>query len=1048
MKNTAHEIARIARAEIPGLLTRYDVKNAEDVLNGLAPVNSKIMRRAEEIAIQKFVERYVRQNGITSMHELALVDTYVRRLFGSRDYTLREIVSEALRTSTPYKSKEVSKSKEVRVKSSTIVAKTKEAFDALYPLVMLDSSKPLARVGRKLIYADGEVRVEITPDSVELKGNYSFGNPVRISENTPPKKLRLETFILDVMNTAEMYGDKKTLERIDRQLGRVKHSYNGRGEQTAEIRSEPPKWDLIDDGLKNGESPFRILEMDLSLPEEKEPGSEFIVPHSVAGFLYEPTKPREWLKPWKIWGTADALPKIAFEALTRIDPNTESISGKRSRYDIIEEEGRKTVIDPMANPVTTKGMYLGKEGKLYPWDPGKKTIEGIKDLEKYPEFTGRVLLTSTPTELVIHSDMNSSEGREPIFDFLNSINGTRQIRRVLALHPQSYYSVPLATETYLPHYCETKSLRTDRRGLSTVAKGLALLVPIAIGAIGSYYYYYIYLPEQRRKPFVTVGLTKDQADEFMKIFPQQNGNQTWVAFAQDWKKDSSYTKQLFELTSFARFSLLNADPDEDGLTNEQEKILKLDPLRLSLGYDLNEVDDSLGILAPELLALRKSFDQKTQLNISSALSKIQSYRTIQLAIRDHFGNITLYSRNQTRFKELIREWNRSHSVVNDKNDKLGEKSLSWYMKEKIRSLILEYNKSGNNTYLSLCKLLAEEGIGSADRLESVTHTGQLVYDNILLNRDLRKRYAELKLSSEFYRPGFIGELEANGSMGGVIRQLNLELSPSENDVKMLGRIVDGIKGWAIIHPLQRGRFELVRSYLSPDIQKILAEIIDKDKSEYGPIGINHMLDRVIGYEKECAQVITNGIKVKEITNIPSLGLVTNDKVAVSHIGGNSDKYYHKNFSLLPQNHEQLSNLELYYRVLSGLPRLSYPKFAAVLSTKLAWESGEADCFGYTMLVNAAGSLAGRRTFSIVVYDLIDLYHAASVIEQDNRLYVVDGITRRGPELLTPTKVPQIFSNLRGLGTPRVCQIFYPFLGGTLTRVVYLPDGTITLPIPK
>ncbi|MEM2821957.1 MAG: hypothetical protein QXM98_06845 [Thermoproteota archaeon] len=72
---------------------------------------------------------------------------------------------------------------------------------------------------------------------------------------------------------------------------------------------------------------------------------------------------------------------------------------------------------------------------------------------------------------------------------------------------------------------------------------LAFLTVLVIFAS---YYFLAYLPGQARKPYVEAGLSVEQADSFIKNYPQQNGNSTWVSFALN-----AYGSKASEFVNFA-----------------------------------------------------------------------------------------------------------------------------------------------------------------------------------------------------------------------------------------------------------------------------------------------------------------------------------------------------------------------------------------------------------------------------------------------------------------------------------------------------------------
>ncbi|MEM2981208.1 MAG: hypothetical protein QW385_07605 [Thermoproteota archaeon] len=83
--------------------------------------------------------------------------------------------------------------------------------------------------------------------------------------------------------------------------------------------------------------------------------------------------------------------------------------------------------------------------------------------------------------------------------------------------------------------------------------------------IAASYYFLVYLPEQARKPYKEAGLTQEQADSFIKSYPQQNGNSTWVSFAKSWVEDQS----LADLT-FQTFKDLNKTLEYLSLSNDKQ----------------------------------------------------------------------------------------------------------------------------------------------------------------------------------------------------------------------------------------------------------------------------------------------------------------------------------------------------------------------------------------------------------------------------------------------------------------------------------------------
>ncbi|MEM2940188.1 MAG: hypothetical protein QW304_01335, partial [Thermoproteota archaeon] len=88
---------------------------------------------------------------------------------------------------------------------------------------------------------------------------------------------------------------------------------------------------------------------------------------------------------------------------------------------------------------------------------------------------------------------------------------------------------------------------------------------ILIIAASYYYYFLVYLPEQARKPYKEAGLSKEQADSFIKNYPQQNGNSTWVSFAKCWVEDKSLADLIFK-----SFKDLNKALEYLSLSNDKQ----------------------------------------------------------------------------------------------------------------------------------------------------------------------------------------------------------------------------------------------------------------------------------------------------------------------------------------------------------------------------------------------------------------------------------------------------------------------------------------------
>ncbi|MEM3907552.1 MAG: hypothetical protein QXZ17_11945 [Nitrososphaerota archaeon] len=82
--------------------------------------------------------------------------------------------------------------------------------------------------------------------------------------------------------------------------------------------------------------------------------------------------------------------------------------------------------------------------------------------------------------------------------------------------------------------------------MSGVRVKLVILVASVILIVAASCYFLVYMPEQARMPYREAGLSNEQADSFIKKYPEQNGNSTWVSFAKSWVEDKSLADSAFQ----------------------------------------------------------------------------------------------------------------------------------------------------------------------------------------------------------------------------------------------------------------------------------------------------------------------------------------------------------------------------------------------------------------------------------------------------------------------------------------------------------------------
>ncbi|MGB9622342.1 MAG: hypothetical protein ACPL07_00725 [Candidatus Bathyarchaeia archaeon] len=84
--------------------------------------------------------------------------------------------------------------------------------------------------------------------------------------------------------------------------------------------------------------------------------------------------------------------------------------------------------------------------------------------------------------------------------------------------------------------------------------GLGIMVTLLSAAIGGYFYMK-HQEEQAKEPYKQAGLTDEQAEQFISKYHSQNGNSTWVSFAQAWVKDKALADKSFDAFKDLKSSL-------------------------------------------------------------------------------------------------------------------------------------------------------------------------------------------------------------------------------------------------------------------------------------------------------------------------------------------------------------------------------------------------------------------------------------------------------------------------------------------------------------
>ncbi|MBO3840763.1 MAG: hypothetical protein JTT17_08130 [Candidatus Brockarchaeota archaeon] len=224
---------------------------------------------------------------------------------------------------------------------------------------------------------------------------------------------------------------------------------------------------------------------------------------------------------------------------------------------------------------------------------------------------------------------------------------------------------------------------------------LAFLTVLVIFAS---YYFLAYLPGQARKPYVEAGLSVEQADSFIKNYPQQNGNSTWVSFAKSWVEDQS----LADLT-FQTFKDLNKTLEYLSLSNNKQL--------------LSSALNAYGSKAREFV----NFAESNNYDGVNFLKDLPQFKENYLEV------LPAYSKNSTLVKTAYDQFLRDDRVSLDKNHLFLE-ALKNYGKLNLidKNLYLQTIQALNNLTIAYKQLKLPEH--SKESIWLLTNATQLSKD--------------------------------------------------------------------------------------------------------------------------------------------------------------------------------------------------------------------------------------------------------------------------------------------------------------------------------
>ena len=479
----------------------------------------------------------------------------------------------------------------------------------------------------------------------------------------------------------------------------------------------------------------------------------------------------------------------------------------------------------------------------------------------------------------------------------------------------------------------------------------------------------------------------------------------------------------------------NADPDNDGLTNQQERGLGTNPLKPTLVWYSDKLGKSTAELLPELQKVKSDYQATLNINLNNidkinlkdtiskyeshsqtALTKIQPYREAYVDLINNLDVLidVLSSPNSTQdeISQAYKTWNAAYYT--DLIDYGGEGTLPFIIKSRMENKIKSFNYGVENSNQSISDLqsargLAYEGLGNANIIEQTLKDGNVSYDTMLSGYDMFlyhrfNPHIDKTGWPLFDVPGYLTVSESRKILNEPLRQVERQLSPSQGVNDTLGMFPCGFEGEYNIPCEDRTDLNIILNCLPETERAQIVEVVEKslpdfignhnlNNTRYGMTDISYLTNNVGNHHQTLADIVRRGLNNGEIKNVEDLANILNPVRAVRHEGGMDDYLYEKNFSLLPRNYENYSKLDL----AGYIDGLVFDMFIAtnycpdVRSCQQAWNIGGADVLGGSILNKSVLGIAGYNTYSRVKYlRLYPFTPYSTILKENNKYYYLAG----------------------------------------------------------
>ncbi len=398
------------------------------------------------------------------------------------------------------------------------------------------------------------------------------------------------------------------------------------------------------------------------------------------------------------------------------------------------------------------------------------------------------------------------------------------------------------------------------------------------------------------------------------------------------------------------------------------------------------------------------------------------------------------------YQDFISIINRYQNVGLGSEIAEADRSASWFLENEdrlkkpadslmsISGVIPPYNKPSEEE--DFIGRMNDMGRSYLSWFEGVKRGSQIIKEYYPLYKD-KKDFSGRGPAAEFV-PGFEAISEGKGPIGDFAEQLRSHLYPSQEEIANIGQYTDLPLGTAV-QPRNRPIFEKLLEKLGSK-REAVSDIMMQSKYPSAITQVNGMLRAIAGYEDGTAGIWSKGIDADTVKTFPQLVNVAGI-AGYSHEGGIPDKFFYRNYELLPENHQSLTNLDLGRKIYYKIKEIfAYPSYG-ISSSKKAWGTKEADSKGVEVLQSIGMKLAGRPVLSGRWSMIGDLSHPFVIIPQDDKLYSGESWDpRRTMEEYMDFKrtVKRVDETTRDY----FFSVMAPFLGGNLVTEVYHQNGRV------